>query len=76
MNSAAFKEGYEAYERGDDVWQNAYVDSLNPIEAGDWREGWLKAAEDYVREAESNDADKVLDDPRRGQARGINRSSS
>ena len=61
MNSAAFTEGYEAYERGDEVWQNAYVDSTNPEEAGDWREGWLKAAEVYAREADSNDLDKVLD---------------
>jgi len=70
--STAFKEGYEAYKRGDEVWQNAYTDPSN--EADDWREGWLKAAEDYVRETESNDRDKILDDPRRGQARSINRS--
>ena len=75
VNSAAFTEGYEAYENGDEIWQNAYVDSTNPVEAGDWREGWLAAAEDYVREAESNEMDKMLDDPRRGQAKSINRGN-
>lgn len=70
-HTTAFKAGYEAYENGDEVWQNAYTEGED---AEEWREGWLQAAEDYVREAESNDADKILDDPRRGQARSINRS--
>jgi hypothetical protein len=60
--SAAFAEGYEAYERGDEVFQNAYVDPDE--QADEWRDGWLQAAEDYAREAESNERDKILDDPR------------
>lgn len=59
--SPAYKEGYEAYDRGDDVWQNAYVDATNPMEAGDWREGWLKAAEDNARIADMDERDKVID---------------
>ena len=61
VNSAAFKDGYEAYERGDDVWQNAYVDSTNPIEAGDWREGWLAAAAANERIADMDERDKAID---------------
>jgi hypothetical protein len=72
---SAFEQGREAYEAGDELWQNDYTDDdMEHSLAEQWREGWLKAAEDYVREAESNDMDKVLDDPRRGQARSINRS--
>ena len=61
MNSAAFTEGYEAYENGDEIWQNAYVDSTNPVEAGDWREGWLAAAEANARIADMDERDKVID---------------
>lgn len=76
QHSVAFRIGYTAYEDGAEVWQNTYRDSDERDNAEEWREGWLAAAADYVREAESNDADKILDDPRRGQARSINRSSS
>ena len=70
INSEAFRNGYAAYQNGEDVWQNEYEEGE---EAGDWRQGWLAAAEAHEREADSNERDKVMDDPRHGQARDINR---
>lgn len=57
----AFRAGYEAYGNGEEVWENAYSDKDQPDEAGDWREGWLKAAADNERIADMDERDKVID---------------
>ena len=70
--SQAYRRGYAAYLNSADVWQNEYEEGE---QAGDWREGWLAAAEAHEREADMNERDKVLDSPTHGQARDINRRS-
>lgn len=68
--SAAFDEGYEACHHGAFIFEC-------PYERGELRDEWREGFESYEdmawREAQRNDYDEVLDDPRHGQAEEINR---
>jgi len=68
----AFNQGYQDFEESFERWQCPY-DSDERELAEQWIEGWDAAEADYFHEAQRNDYDQVLDDPRHGQAEGINR---
>ncbi len=63
-HSVAWRLGYTAYVDGAESWDNPYS-SDEPENSEDWREGWDEAEEDYAAEAESQERDRFLDDPRR-----------
>ena len=62
--SAEFQEGYRAFEEDDA--ECPYEE--NSISASEWQDGWDAAEDDIGYEQD----ERYLDDPRRGQAEGLN----
>jgi len=68
----AFNQGYQDFEDGCFRWECPY-DSEERELAEQWIEGFDCAEQDYMEEARLMTEDERLDDPRHGQAEGINR---
>ena len=64
--SAEFQEGYRAFDNGDDKNECPYDNGT--VLYADWRDGWECAEDDIGYEKD----ERHLDDPRRGQAQGLN----
>ena len=70
----AYQQGREAYLDGKSEDQNPYQRGTNC--ADEWERGWDAEFENYRYEVESAARDLVLDDPRRNQAKHLNRKIS
>lgn len=69
-----YTQGREAYLDGKSEDQNPYQRAT--ICAAEWERGWDYEFEQHRYEVESAARDLVLDDPRRGQAKDLNRKIS
>jgi ribosome modulation factor len=69
-----------AYDAGRQAYLDGQHDDVNPYQFGtqlydDWEHGWDSAFQAEWRGLQMDAQDRVLDDPRRGQARDINRTA-
>jgi hypothetical protein len=70
-DDVAEAQGFADYEYGASETDNPYKHGTLCHMA--WADGWDRGYEHYYRERQMDERDKELDDPRRGQARDINR---
>lgn len=64
-----------AFEKGRVAFLDGYSDDTNPYHYRtqaheDWLQGWDSEHSKHFHEVEMDARDRILDDPRRGQARG------
>lgn len=65
-HTVAWRLGYNAYVDGAESWENPYrAVAAEADNAEEWRGGWDEAELEYAAEAESQERDRFLDDPRR-----------
>lgn len=74
LGDKAEQEGYDAYLEG--AWEVDNPHTRGSLLGKAWLQGWERACDEYAHEAERDAYDAVIDDPRHGQAKDINRSNS